>query len=108
MTDIDFSKIQLLWPERWRLFVMRFKKRVKETFLGRYCRRLYVLGFISPNRTGEQDSFGDWIKDGTWSLTDDYFRFCVYHRQRFFDSAVWPSVVSAIVSLIVSYLVSRK
>lgn len=106
MNDPDFSKICLIWPERWRLFCMRIKRRVKERFLGRYLRRLYQLDFIAPNHTAEKDPLGAPIPDGTWSLTDTYRRYCVCLRREQLTGPLWRALMTAVISAAVSALVA--
>lgn len=42
-----------------------------------------------------------WIKK---QVTDTYFRYCVWRRNRFFYGTLWPQLVAGITSLIVSVL----
>ena len=106
MDLVDLDKIELMPPERRRLFAMRFKKRVKAAFLGSYLQRLYEIDFIRRNHSEERDDFGAPLFDGTYSLTDTYFRYCIRRRRRFFEGSVWPCILSGVVSLIVSLIVA--
>ena len=106
MNTVDLDKIELLPPERRRLFAMRFRKRVKAAFLGAYLQHLSEIDFVRQNHTGEVDAFHAPIFDGTYSLTDTYFRYCIRRRRKFFEGSVWPCILSGVVSLIVSLIVS--
>ncbi len=107
MSCVDLDKIELIPPERRRLFAMRFKKRVKAAFLSRCLRHLHEIEFIRPNSAGERDADGYPLFDGTYSLTDTYFRYCIRRRRRFFEGSVWPCILSGVVSLIVAYITAR-
>ena len=108
----DFSGIDLLRAERIRLFVMRFKRRVTEAFLGEYLRALYELDFIAPNHTDKVDGFGHPISDGTYSLTSKYARYRIHKRREFLYSnmlaGILSSIISAIISLAISYWIISK
>ena len=101
----DYEKITLLWPEHWRLFVMRFKRRVAAAFLGPYARHLCEIDFIKKNQGEERDALNVPVWDGTYSLYHQYRRWCAYRRYRFFTGSVWPCILSGVVSLIVSLIV---
>lgn len=45
--------------------------------------------------------------DGTYSLTDTYFRYCIRRRRRFFEGSVWPCILSGVVSVIAAYITAR-
>lgn len=107
----DFSNIQLSYIERCKLFVMRFKKYVTEDFLGvetfamcmsyKFIAAQYKFSDTTPQRSR---------KPTLYHLTDKYYRYCIYRRQKFFDKAIWPILVSiiaaVITSIITSYIVS--
>lgn len=107
----DFSNINLYFSERLKLFCMRFRKYVTQDFLGKSLYRLQYIRFIRSHY-----DFVDTLPNTTehrvvFSLTDRYFRYCVYRRRKFFDSKIWPfiiSIVSAIVtSIITAYITSN-
>lgn len=101
---VDLDKIELMPKERRRLFAVRFRRRVKEAFFGEYLRHLYEIEFIRKNHTDEVDAFRAPIFDGTVSLTDTYFRYCIRRRRKFLEGSVWPCILSGVVSLIVSLI----
>ena len=105
--SVDLDKIELRLSEKLRLFAMRFRRRVKESFLGRYFDHLYRVDFIRKNTSAEKDAFGAPIFDGTVSLTDTYFYYCIRRWRKFFEGSVWPCILSGVVSLVVAYVTAR-
>ena len=103
MIENDFANVQLFFPERIRLFILWFKKSAPAQFFGKYFDDLYNYGFIETVLNKNLDIF-PYIPygDGMYSLTEKYCRYCVYKREKFFESATWSAIVSAIVSTITS------
>lgn len=111
----DFSNVQLRFNEKFKLFLMRFKKHVSEKFLGKATLSLclsykFIVGeyhFVDTRAVRDED-----VQPTLYHLTDKYYRYCIYRRQKFFDKAIWPIIVSIvtsiITSLIASYFVSRQ
>ena len=96
MIENDFTKIQLFFPERIRLFALRFIKSAPVQFFGKYFDELYRHGFIEAVLNNNLD--------GMYSLTEKYRRYCVYRREQFFASATWTAIVSSVVSMITSII----
>lgn len=107
MIDYEFSNVVLRPREKWMLFRMRFRRDVPKVFLGDQYERLRRAGMISAKSSGVRDSFGGFKPLDRHNLTDKYYRYCAYRRDRFFHGSVWPCIISAGVSLIVSLLRSR-
>lgn len=43
----------------------------------------------------------------TSSLTEKYFRYCAYRRNKFFDNKLWPLIISVVVSVITSLITTQ-
>lgn len=102
----DFSKIHLYFSERFKLFCMRFKKQVTGDFLEPSLQQLLGYKFIASHY-----EFTDTLKTverkpTLYSLTDRYFRYCQYRRDKFFDSKVWPFIISVAASVVTSVIVA--
>jgi len=98
----DFSKISLLWREKIRLRWLRIIRKAKPEYFGRFLEHLTSIEFIEQNHGAEKDAFGAPVPDGTYSLTLVYDWYRAYRRDRFFRGSLWPSIISAVVSAIVS------
>lgn len=102
----NFDKIHLRFLERFKLFLMRFKKKVSLAFLGKQAEYLLLIKFIAANYSGCQNEIGEHIPDGTFSLTDKYHRYLIYRRHELMktiaNSIVFPIIVSVIASVITS------
>ena len=98
----DFSKIQIKTREKWFLFRKRFQKEFE---LPEKYMNLYYIDFV--DKVG-YDDFDDvtyqMYYNGKYALTDNYFLYCVYRRDKFFHGTVWPVIVSGIVSVITSII----
>lgn len=100
----DFSNVNLYFRERLKLFYVRFHKYVDAEFLGKSLRGLERIKFIQSHY-----DFVDTLairdeKRTVYSLTDHYFRYCVYRRRKFFDSKLWPFIISIVASVITSLI----
>lgn len=104
----DFSKINLLFSEHFKLFLMRFKKRVSLKFLGNQAEYLLYIAFIKANYSEYKNEIGERLPDGTYSLTDKYRRYIVYRHNELMkaiaNSIVFPIIVSVAASVITSIL----
>lgn len=107
----DFSNVNLYFSERAKLFIMRFKKQVPGSFLGKSLKGLLGIKFITSIYP-----FVDSVKNSNplptmYSLTDRYFRYCLYRRRKFYDSKIWPlliSVIASVITAIVTTLLTLK
>lgn len=115
----DFSNVQLKLNERRKLFFMRFVKSVSADYLGKTTFALCMsYKFIESDYPFSDTTPTDQkiVKQPRYHLTDKYDRYCIYRRQKFFDKAVWPFLISVgaaiitsiITSMIASYFVSRQ
>lgn len=43
----------------------------------------------------------------TFSLTEKYFRYCAYRRNKFFDNKLWPLIISVVASVITSLITAQ-
>lgn len=107
----DFSNIHLTLKMRVKLFVMRFKKRVTERFLGSECDYLTAIQFVKGNRTNRKNEIGQCIPDGTYSLTFKYGLYLAYRHEKAFyavlGSVFTPIIVSVITSILTVLLLRR-
>ena len=103
----DFTSINLLLIEKLKLFAMRFKKKVNGEFLGDSCALLSGVKFIKSDYSFIDTGKAENHKPTMYSLTDRYFRYCVYRRNKFFDSKVWPFIISIAASVITSIVTAR-
>lgn len=104
MCKYDFTDINLKFSENFKLFCMRFKKKVSEHFLCRDLFPLTSIGFIKTNHLNKKNEIGKGIPDGTYSLTDKYIRYCIHRRHKFFDSKIWPFIISIATAIITSFI----
>lgn len=104
----DFDKIHLRFLERFKLFIMRFKKKVSLAFLDKQVEYLLLIEFIAANYSNCQNEIGEHIPDGTFSLTDKYYHYLIYRRHELMktlaNSLTFPIIVSIIASVITSIL----
>lgn len=103
----DFDEICLLFPEKFKLFCMRFKKTVTSGFLGKSEKPLMGYKLISSNYSFVDTIPADEAPERTFSLTEKYFRYCAYRRKKFFDSKLWPLIISIVASVITSLITTR-
>lgn len=89
--------IYLTGREKRLLFLMRFKKKVKPRF---DVSMLVSVGLISPNRSGVKNSIGEYLMDGSYSLTDKYTRFRIAKRQDLFRRLVTPITVTVLTNIV--------
>lgn len=84
--------------EKIFLFLLRFKKKIKPRF---DVHQLASYGLIRSNHSSEKNEIGEWLKDGTYSLTDSGKRYFIQRREAFFVKRL-PVVIS-LVALIKSF-----
>ena len=92
----NFENINLLFPEK--------VKHVSEKFLGSSARMLVGIHFVTATYPFCDITPAKTRPKVTHSLTDRYYRYCVYRRRKFFDSKVWPLVISVLASIITSII----
>lgn len=84
--------------ERWFLFLLRFKKKIKPRF---DVHPLASRGLIRPNASDERNEIGEVLTDGTYSLTDAGRRYFIQRREIIFTKRL-PVVIS-LIALIKSF-----
>lgn len=103
----DFDKLYLTIPERYKLFRLRFKRRVPKSYFKKYFDHLYQNDLIKSNPSDKLDSFNCPIPDGTYSLTMNYIRYCVFRRESYFrDLPNWIAILISTLSLIANIIIS--
>lgn len=101
----DFESINLYFSERAKLFLMRFKKYVSGDFLEPSLKLFLDYKLIAAFYQFKDTQATPNPQKTRYSLTDRYFRYCLYRRKKFFDSKIWPfiiSIISAIVTAIIT------
>lgn len=106
MIAYDFALENLLPVEKRMLFRLRFRYRVPREFFGDRFDDLYQADFIRCNYSEEADPLGMPIPDGTYSLSNKYYRYIAFRRTRFFHGTLWPCLISGACSVLVSLIVS--
>lgn len=104
--NTNFENINLYINERYKLFCLRWtKKQVTEAYFGKETtRKLAALHFLEARYAFSDTTKTKVMKSTFYELTDTYFRYCVWRRNRFFYGTLWPQLVAGITSLIVSVL----
>lgn len=107
----DFSNINLYRRERFKLFCMHFRKCVSGKFLGESLYGLSRIKFIQAVYEFEDAVATQHPKETFYQLTDRYFRYCVYRRNKFYDGKIWPFIISiatsVITAIVTSYITSN-
>ena len=71
----DYEHVHIIRGERSSLFSFHFHRKKKEEDI-KHFRALYLkYNFIEANYTGRQDEIGQYIPDGTYSISEDYLRY---------------------------------
>lgn len=97
-----FDDILLTAREKCVLFKMRFGKKSKLQIAD--IIRLSDYGLIVPNYTGEQNSIGERITDGTYRLSDKYIRYRIYKRRDFYRRLVLPITVTLLTEVAIQLI----
>lgn len=101
----DFDKIVLTRSEQHTLQKFLFCKRVPEENLGSNAAILTSFGLIKANYSGKKNSIGEQIPDGTYSLTDFYYRYRKYRREQI-ATPIFISVISSVITAAVTAAVT--
>mgnify|MGYP006977005195 CR=1 FL=1 len=88
MPTRDYSNINLRFSEKAKLFIMRFKNQVTEKFLGSSVKLLLDIRFIKSNYSFADTTRNKKSTPALYSLTDRYYRYCIFRRHKFFDSNI--------------------
>lgn len=105
----DFTNTNLRFSEKIRLSIMYylrfFKKYFSEKFFGEtIARNLLLIKFIESHYTFHDTTIATKPYVPKYSLSDRYFRYRVFRWNRFWDSKVWPFVISILTSVIASII----
>lgn len=100
----DFSEINLYPSERCKLFIMRFKKMVTGDFLEPSLHLFLEYKFVKSHYGFNDTMSAVYHKEIHYSLTDRYFRYCLYRRRKFFDGKIWPIIISVISSVVTAII----
>lgn len=97
----DVSQIYLSRKEKLFLFFLRFRKNRK---LPKKYYRLYQMNLIDYDSLPEQDAFGAYLKSELIHLTQFYWDWVYYRRERRLDKIWIPIAVSMITSLLTTLI----
>lgn len=104
----DYSNINLKFSEKAKLFYMRFKKQVTMEFLGKETTyNLLLIKFIKATYQFRDTNRVNTASETRYSLTDKYYRYCIFRRRKFFDHKIWPFIISIATSIITSYITAK-
>lgn len=103
----SYENIILTFKEKYLLFFLRFKHKAVDSYFNGSFYTLIEYQLIKRNYKSKRSESGASIPDGTYSLTDKYFRYCAYRRQKFFDSKLWPLIISVVASIITSIITTQ-
>lgn len=92
------NDVYLTAHEKLTLFVMRFKK--KSEISESDASPLLKFRLIERNYLPETDELGGLIWDGTFSLTDEYTRFCIARREDLYKRIVTPITVTVLTNIV--------
>ncbi len=102
----DFSNINLYIKERLKLYYMKcFKKFVDENYFGpNTTYKLARIKFIETRYDFNDVTQRETLTKPLYTLSDRYYRYCVYRRRQFFSGIIWPAVVGGVVSVVFSII----
>ncbi len=102
----DFSNINLYIKERLKLYYMKcFRKYVDENYFGpNTTYKLVRIKFIETRYEFNDITQTETLKKTLYTLSDRYYRYCVYRRRQFFSNSIWPAVVGGVVSVVFSII----
>lgn len=100
----DFDTIILTPKERYLLLRLRFKKKEIGNVYHPSWAALHSNGFVKQNYLAEKDSEGGQIPDNTLSLTDKYYRYCIFTRRQRIHRYFTPIVISVITTIATNLL----
>ena len=100
----DFESINLLFRERLILFSLRFKKSRKGDVYSPQLIKLNEYGFIQQNHLSRRGSEGEYISNGTYSISDRGRRYRIYLRKQLFYRYLTPVIVAFLTSIATNLL----
>ena len=100
----DFASLNILFKEKCILFSLRFKKRRKGNVFSPQLIKLKEYGLISENHLPQRGSEGEYLPDGTYSLSDRGRRYNVYLRKQCFYRYLTPVIVAFLTTVATNLL----
>lgn len=109
--SVSYDKIVLLPAEKRSLRILRVFRRLPENKIKCFDPLYRKYDFIKANYLKERNAFGGFIPDGTYSLSENYFRYKIYRRRVFFESnalvaAIIAALISGVISVITTILIT--
>lgn len=102
-----YEEINLKFEEKLSLFSFKLHKRKPEEKIKCYRSLYFEYSFIKQNRLEEVDENGEHIFDGTYSLSDRYYRYLISRRKYIIAHLPnWIAILISLISLIASTLSS--
>lgn len=81
MSYTSFDEIHLLRKEKRCIFTFRFRKKQTIEEISCFKSLHDEYGFLKLNYTGILDEYGSESSDGTYSLSDRYYRYKIHKRE---------------------------
>lgn len=100
----DFSSINLLLNEKFIIFTLRFKKCQKGDVFSSKLTKLREYGLIDQNYLLKPGPEGDYLSDGTYSLSDRGKRYVVYLRKQRFYRYLTPVIIAFLTTIATNLL----
>lgn len=100
----DFESINLLFKEKIILLTLRFKKYRNGDVFSQKLNKLHEYGLISQNCLSHRGREGEFLSDGTYSLSDRGKRYIVYLRKQRFYRYLTPIIVAFLTSIATNLL----
>lgn len=100
----DFDNIVLNFKERFILFTLSIFRVRKGDVFSSSLHHLYQCDLIKQNYLPERDSLGQFIPDGTYSLSDSGRRYKIYLRRNRVHRYLTPITVSVITTVVIDLL----
>lgn len=98
MNYVSFDEIHLLRKEKLCLFSFHFYKKQKPDTISCFQSLYSDYGFLKLNSTGLFDETGCEMFDGTYSISDRYYRYKIHRRE--WTICHLPNWVAIVISLI--------
>lgn len=105
--NTNYENVNLFFEERKKLFLMRFKKYVSAKYLGKSLVPLLSVKFVASHYSFIDTVKADEPPEALYSLTERYYRYCVYRRRKFMNSKIWPFIISVGASIATSLITTR-
>ena len=100
----DFESLNLLFEEKRILLSLRFKKCRNGDVFSHQLTKLREYGLIEQNYLPDRGPGGDYISDGTYSLSDRGHRYVVYLRKQRFHRYLTPIIVAFLTTIVTNLL----